>query len=117
MTAALANSVWGVILARYVTPALVVLVLATGGWIGARVIADINDVANAQASFRTDLVGQASRITAIEARRDAVSKARDEQISRIIDAQSTAVTQINTIANQVAAVSAKVEILLDREGK
>lgn len=117
MAATLANSVWGVILARYVTPILVFVVLAAGGYIGTHVLNSIHDVAAAQEKLQDQIVSAQSRITAIEARRDATVKARDEQIAQILDAQKTCGARLDLIALQVAGLSAKVEVLIDRQDK
>jgi hypothetical protein len=115
MAQTLASSVWGVILARYVTPILVFIILAAGGYVGSQVLASIEHVANQQDKFQDQLIAAQSRITAIEARRDATVKARDDQIALILDAQRVSQTRLDLIGLQVAGLSAKVEILIDRE--
>ena len=111
----LATNVWGALLARYVTPILVAIVLASGGYIGNQVLDSIEHVANQQDKLQDQLTSAQSRITAIETRRDATVKARDDQIALILDAQKVSQTRLDLIGMQVAGLSAKVEILIDRE--
>src|SRR5688572_10889911 len=104
----MANSVWGLILARYVSPALVAVALALGSFAASGLFARIDELAVQQTVIMTQLTAQQNRITAIEARRDANADANDDQTTQILDAQKLTQQRLDSVSTQLAGVSAKV---------
>lgn len=110
----LATSVWGVILARYVSPVLVAVAITLGGFVTSGLFKRIDDLSGAQTDIMERMADQAIRITAIEARRAVLDATSDEQISHLLEAQKTTQAQLSLVTAQIASVTAKVEVLLDR---
>lgn len=117
----MATSVWGVILARFISPALLGVAIAMGGFIANGIFTRMDVMTTAQATLAAQLTEQSMRIAAIEARRDIMSKVRDDDFADLKTAFDTLSNQMFTLQSKfetanttVAALTAKVDILLTK---
>lgn len=110
----LANSVWGLVLARYVTPGLVGAIVVLGGFIASGLFTRIDNLAMAQERLLTQITDQALRITAMEARGELLGTARNADGDRLIGEMGLVRAKLDSTVTQVAGLAAKVDVLLSR---
>lgn len=110
----LAGSVWGLLLARFVTPALVAIAIFLGNNYLSKLDQTMTAMAVRQDKLE-DIVGALrQQVAGIEAGRAAATKSRDDQIDLIISQLSSLREKVDAGGAAIAGLTAKVEILLQR---
>lgn len=111
----LAENTWGLLLARFVTP----LLLAVALWLGSQYLSRLDEAINvmtARLDRQDESMGALNRtVAAIEASRLATSKARDGDFEQVLNEISGLRMRLDSTITQIASVTAKVEILLQRQ--
>lgn len=110
----LAENAWGLLLARFVTP----LLLAIALWLGSQYLARLDEaieMLDHRLSNQDEGLQNLNRtVAAIEASRLATTKARDGDFADILQKINTLQARLDTTVGQIATVTAKVEVLLQR---
>lgn len=110
----LAENTLGIVLARFVTPGLLAIAL----WLGSQYLARLDealDMLDIRLSRQEETQQQTNQtIAAIEASRLATSKARDSDIADIVGKLDRLQLKLDSTVNDIATVTAKVEVLLSR---
>jgi len=112
----LANSVWGLVLARYVTPGLVGIIVVLGGFVTSGLFTRIDKLADAQDHIMSQMSAQAIRITAMETRAEIVGTTRLADVERMLSELMMVRGKLDTTVTQVAGLAAKMDVLLTRGG-
>ncbi len=95
---------WGVIVFR----GLLTIAIMFGGLV-------LGDIRSTVSQIELRMTSAEVAIGKIEARRDAAEKSRDDDVTALLDEMKLLRGQINSAASQISALSAKVEVLLERD--
>lgn len=110
----LADNTWGLLLARFVTPGLLTIAL----WLGSQYLARLDeaiDVMTSRLDRQDDSLAAINRqIAAIEASRLEASKFGDGNLEQLKNDVQGLRTRVDIAVTQIAAVGAKVEVLLSQ---
>ena len=108
-----ANSVWGLLLTRFVTPALVAACLFLFSNYLSKLDATIASLASQIAAANIEIDQLQEDAAASEARRDVAVKARDLDISNLSNEIQLLRGKTDLLATASAAQTARLEVVLD----